>query len=303
MKFSSRAQVESLSRFRSEKFLTLSFFLDTDKHRLSKKEILVSAKNLLADARTRLDGPGHRQGEEGLAWRPTWTPSRTSWPRTPGRTAPDWPSMPAPGRSFWKVLSLPEAPRNRVVFDRNPYVRPLTLILDEFQRLIAFLIDRREAKWYAVVMGEITLLDEMKTDVPKKVKGGGEREEARRIERHVERGPARSLQESGPEDVRAVQEERLPRLRPGLSRQPRRRDRAAPPSLRPGAAAGLAAGQAGRCPRRRPQGNPGPGAGHQEGARRRRSSSASRPSWRRAAGPAPASRTACKALARARSRP
>ncbi len=33
MKFSSRAQVESLSKFKSDKYLTLSFFLDTDKRR------------------------------------------------------------------------------------------------------------------------------------------------------------------------------------------------------------------------------------------------------------------------------
>ena len=55
MKLLNRQQIEDLSRFKSEKFLTTSFFLGTDKSRLSKKEILVSAKNLVNLGRTQLE--------------------------------------------------------------------------------------------------------------------------------------------------------------------------------------------------------------------------------------------------------
>ncbi|MCX6559461.1 MAG: hypothetical protein NTZ26_03000 [Candidatus Aminicenantes bacterium] len=185
MKFSSRAQVESLSKFRSEKYLTLSFFLDTDKHRLSKKEILVSAKNLLADARARLEAlDASKEKKQSLAADLDAVQELTA--KEAGANGPGLAVYACSGEKFQEVLSLPEAPRNRVVFDRNPYVLPLTMILDEFRRMIVFLIDRREAKWYAAAMNEITVLDQMKSEPPQKIKGGGEREEARRIERHVE---------------------------------------------------------------------------------------------------------------------
>ncbi len=185
MKFLSRDQVESLSRFRSDKFLTTSFFLDTDKHRLSKKEILVSAKNLLTEARARLDGLDIAKEKKTLLCKDL-DAIQDYCAKDVASSSAGLAVYACSGAGFWEVLSLPEAPRSRVVFDNNPFVRPLSLILDEFHKLIVFLVDRREAKWYEVFMGEIRLLDQMKTDVPKKVKGGGEREEARRMERHVE---------------------------------------------------------------------------------------------------------------------
>ncbi|MDD8026316.1 MAG: hypothetical protein PHI34_07370 [Acidobacteriota bacterium] len=185
MKFSNRSQVESLSRFRSEKFLTLSFFLDTDKRRMSKKEILVSAKSLLADARARLEAlDAAKEKKQRLS--ADLDKVQELLVKEAGSNGAGLAVYSCSGENYLEILSLPEAPRNRIVFDRNPYVLPLTQILDEYRRLVAFLIDRREAKWYAVAMGEITLIDEMKSAMPKMVKGGGEREEARRIERHVE---------------------------------------------------------------------------------------------------------------------
>jgi peptide subunit release factor 1 (eRF1) len=185
MKFVSRGQVESLSRFRNDKLLTTSFFLDTDKRRLTKKEILVSAKNLLADGRTRLEGLDMAK-EKKASLHKDLDAIQDYCAKEAASNSAGLAFYSCSDAGFQEILSLPEAPRNRVVFDRNPFVRPLSLILDEFHRLIAFLADRREAKWYEVFMGEIKLLDEMKSDVPKSVKGGGEREDARRMERHVE---------------------------------------------------------------------------------------------------------------------
>ena len=185
MKFLRRDQVEALSRFRSDKFMTTSFFLDTDKHRLTKKEILVSAKNLLAEARARLDGLDIAKEKKASLLKDLDMIQEYASKDAASNSA-GLAIYACSGAGFWEILSLPEAPRNRVVFDANPFVRPLSLILDEFHKLIAFLVDRHEAKWYEIFMGEITLLDEMKTDVPKKVKGGGEREEARRMERHMD---------------------------------------------------------------------------------------------------------------------
>ena len=185
MKFLSREQVESLSRFRNDKFMTTSFFLDTDKHRLTKREILVSAKNLLAEGRARLAGLDIAKDKKASLLKDLDAIQEFA-AKDAAASSAGLAIYACSGAGFWEVLSLPEGPSDRIVFDANPFVRPLSLVLDEFHKLIAFLVDRHEAKWYEVFMGEITLLDEMKSDIPKKVKGGGEREEPRNIERHVD---------------------------------------------------------------------------------------------------------------------
>ena len=51
MKLLSRDQIESLAKFKSEKFLTSSFFLDTKKRKKTKKEIDLAVKSLLNQAK------------------------------------------------------------------------------------------------------------------------------------------------------------------------------------------------------------------------------------------------------------
>ncbi len=79
------------------------------------------------------------------------------------------------------------SPRNRLVFDHNPYVKPLSAVLDESLKSLVLLIDRREARWIAVRSGKATDLESLKSDVPSKVKKGGfEGTDSKRIERHIE---------------------------------------------------------------------------------------------------------------------
>ena len=56
MKFQGRSQIEALAKFKSQGDLVTSFFLDTDKSRQNKKEILLTLKNLLNDAKARACG-------------------------------------------------------------------------------------------------------------------------------------------------------------------------------------------------------------------------------------------------------
>jgi hypothetical protein len=55
MKHLSQDKIEELSKFKSKKFLTTSFYFDTDKSRLIKKEISVSFKNLLNSNKSQID--------------------------------------------------------------------------------------------------------------------------------------------------------------------------------------------------------------------------------------------------------
>ena len=55
MKFSSRGQVENLSKFQSKDFLTTSFFFNSDKSKMRKKEIDLSLKNLLSTNKSQIE--------------------------------------------------------------------------------------------------------------------------------------------------------------------------------------------------------------------------------------------------------
>ncbi len=87
---------------------------------------------------------------------------------------------------FWEVFELPSHPRNRILMDQDPYVRPLSAILNEHHRICVLVFDKKEAKWYDMFLGEISLLDRIEGDVPSKVREGGwEGYESKRIERHI----------------------------------------------------------------------------------------------------------------------
>jgi len=186
MKLLNRQQIESLSRFKSENYPTTSFFLNTDKGHLSKKEILVSAKNLLTFGRTRVESLDLGKDKKASLCRDldkiNEFCSQNLTANSLGLSI-----FSCHAENFWEDIHLPHPPRNRILFDHNPYVRPLSQILGRYRRICAFLIGRREAKWFNVFMGEITLLETLKSDVPSKVKEGGfEGTEAKRIERHIE---------------------------------------------------------------------------------------------------------------------
>lgn len=187
MKFQDRSQIETLAKFKGQGDLVTSFYMDTDKARMNKKEILLALKNLLNESKTRacelsagkdkidaLLGDLDRIAEYGNQ-------------AIQNSNAPGLAVFSASQRDFWEPLELPHGPRNRVIFDANFYVRPLASILDKYSHICAVLIDRREAVWYDVVMGEIKFLDKIQSDVPKRVKEGGfEGTAEKKIERHIE---------------------------------------------------------------------------------------------------------------------
>jgi peptide chain release factor subunit 1 len=187
MKFSGRPEIEKLTGFKGRDDLVTSFYLDTDKSRLTKKEIQVSAKNLLAAARLQAEAlESGKEKKESLC---------RDLDKIAGYVTRDLGPLNAAGlalfscsrRDFWLPLELPHGPRNRVIFDATFYVRPLAAILDKYSRICALLLGRREARWFEVVMGEIRPLDSLTSDVPGRIKEGGfEGTESKRIERHLD---------------------------------------------------------------------------------------------------------------------
>jgi peptide subunit release factor 1 (eRF1) len=186
VKLSSREQIASLAKFKSDRFLTTSFYLNTDKSHLTKKEITLSIKNLLNDQRANVEKSnlGKRKTESLLE----------DLEKIGRYCREDLNSHPHAGlaifscekEKFWEVFELPSPPRNRILMDQDPYVSPLSAILNEHHKICLLAFDKKEAKWYDLFLGEISLLDRIEGDVPSKVREGGwEGYESKRIERHI----------------------------------------------------------------------------------------------------------------------
>jgi len=186
MKFLSRQQIEALSRFKSETFLTTSFFLDTDKGRQSKKEIHVSAKNLLAAGRARLESMDIAKDKKASLGEDVDQIGRFC-SQNMTSNAQGLALFSCQGEHFWEDIHLPHPPRNRILFDHNPYIRPLSQILGRYRRICVFLVGRSNAKWFKVHMGEISPLEAMTNELPVHDKDGDfDGTSVRRIERHIE---------------------------------------------------------------------------------------------------------------------
>jgi peptide subunit release factor 1 (eRF1) len=187
MRFKGRAHIETLARFKGQGELVTSFYLNADKGRLTKKEIQLALKNLLNDARGRLEGlSAGREKEESLGRDLTLIEAFASRSLASSNAA-GLAAFSCSRRDFWLDLELPHGPRNRIVFDTNFYVRPLSAILDKRRSICVVVLDRREARWYEVSMGEIRPAGELRSDVPARVKEGGfEGTEGKRIERRLD---------------------------------------------------------------------------------------------------------------------
>jgi peptide subunit release factor 1 (eRF1) len=187
MKFQGRSQIEALAKFKSQGDLVTSLFLDTDKSRQNKKEILLTLKNLLNDAKARACGLAAGKEKTEALMQDLILIGDHAGQALASSNAAGLAAFSCSRIKFWQALELPHGPRNRVIFDTNFYVRPLAAILDKYSSICVQLISRREARWYSVSMGEIKLLDELQSDVPSRVREGGfEGNESKKIERHLD---------------------------------------------------------------------------------------------------------------------
>jgi peptide subunit release factor 1 (eRF1) len=187
MKFQVRSQIEALTKFKTQGDLVTSFYLDTDKSRQSKKEIQLAMKNLLSQGRGRAAALGVAKGKvESLLGDLDLITDHGSQALASSNAA-GLAFFSHSRKNFWHALELPHGPRNRLIFDTNFYIRPLSSILDKYSSICALLISRREARWYEIAMNEIRLIDELESDVPSRVREGGfEGTAAKRIERHID---------------------------------------------------------------------------------------------------------------------
>ncbi len=165
MKLLSQDQIESLAGFRSQNYFTTSFFLDTSRDRMTKKEIEVSLKNLMNRSYNRLEKRDLDNKKKGYLYKDLEKIHDYCEQKLPFYEYYGLAIFSCSGEDFWEVFNLVKSPRNLVIFDRNPYVRPLSAILEQYHRICVLVIDRKEAKWYEIYMGEINLIDNMEIDL------------------------------------------------------------------------------------------------------------------------------------------
>jgi len=187
MKLLSREQIEALAKFKSENFLTTSFYLETDKGRLTKKEITLSFKNLFNNSKSQLGQMDISKQKKDSLSRDLEKINQFCSQNLNSYNHAGLAIFSCYGQKFWQFFNLPDSPRNRIIFDINPYVRTLSAILNEHNRICMLTIDRKEAKWYDIFMGDIQLLESLEGKIPSKVREGGwEGYESKRIERHID---------------------------------------------------------------------------------------------------------------------
>lgn len=186
MKLTNRKQIELLAKFRNGTFPTTSFYFDTNKSRLSNREIKLNLKNLISNHRSQISGASFSKDiKESLL---------KDLEKINGFAEQSLPSYNYAGQALfscsrgglWQEFNLSNSPRNRIIIDQNPYVRPLSAILDEHHRICVLTLNRKEAKWYDIFMGDIRLLETLRGDVPGRIREGGfEGNESKKIERRA----------------------------------------------------------------------------------------------------------------------
>ncbi|MBD3413239.1 MAG: hypothetical protein GF421_02260 [Candidatus Aminicenantes bacterium] len=186
MKLINQDQIEKLAEFRSKDYFTTSFFLDTSRDRMTKKEIQLSLKNLINRSHSRLEKRNLDDKKKESLFEDLKKIQDYCTQKIPFYDDYGLAIVSCHKEDFWEVFNLVKSPRNMVIFDRNPYVRPLSAILEQYHRICALVIDKKEAKWYDIYMGEIDLMDQMETDLSKhKGETGREGFGSQSLEKHL----------------------------------------------------------------------------------------------------------------------
>lgn len=111
----------------------------------------------------------------------------------------------------WQEFRLPVALPTKIVVERDPYIRPLAALLEEFRRYCVLVVDARKARLFSLYLGDIEEhLGLFVDDVPSKVTGGGWAAlQQKRIQHHIEDHIHRHLKQVAERAFRFFQEKRF----------------------------------------------------------------------------------------------
>ncbi len=186
----SESLVQQIIRFHGEQFTVVSFYLNVDAGQnqpLSAYKI--AAKDLIKEIRTWIKNHEEILNREQLnslnedIEKIQTIINKISLPIM----AQGYALFSCSGKGFWQEVFLPLPVKNMVMIGTNPFVRPLSNILDQYKRYGLCMVDRSRMLVAEVLPNEVTALEEMTEPVPKKVRYGGWQGYAEsHIQRHVE---------------------------------------------------------------------------------------------------------------------
>jgi peptide chain release factor subunit 1 len=96
---------------------------------------------------------------------------------------------------LWEEVRVPRSVRDRAALAEHPYVLPLEVLLETYERFCTVLIDREKARLFLVHMGSIREQSEVFDDVPGQHDQGGWSQA--RFQRHIEEHVAKHLKHVG----------------------------------------------------------------------------------------------------------
>lgn len=182
-----QAQIEYLVGFKPASALVTSLYLNVDGRRyVNKRDFETVLRDLIRDRRALLEGCASAADVRGvladLERVQRYVSSDFERKRSKGLTV--FACGPA---GLWQTFALSRPVRSQLVVAREPYVRPLSAMLDEFERYVVAIVDRTRARIFEIALGDLARQIEIENDVPPHVaEGGFGGTLERRIERHAD---------------------------------------------------------------------------------------------------------------------
>ncbi|MFH1861529.1 MAG: hypothetical protein ABH878_01850 [bacterium] len=148
--------IEDLLDFRSPDQPIISFYLNTDGSRFSLDQQRAQVKNLIRKARKSAEtGNWDSSVQADLLEDVDRIESFLRDELAPGFHHRGVSVFVCKRANLWRVFQLPRSVPSNLMLEFTPYIRPLTLILDEYHRFGVLLLDRGQAELYEVYIGEI----------------------------------------------------------------------------------------------------------------------------------------------------
>jgi len=116
-------------------------------------------------------------------------------------------------QDMFKTYYLRAPVKDRIGMKKALYIRPLTLILDDFKKCTVVLVDRSKARIFEAHLGEMLTYIEIANEVPGQIKEAGFRGyEEKKISRHIEQQVQRHYKNVGLKLLELFKTNRFERL-------------------------------------------------------------------------------------------
>jgi peptide chain release factor subunit 1 len=158
--------VERLTRFEAQGGRVLSTYLDLDPGGQVKRSYRMAFEDLVKDTRALLKEDDRKAFEAEVVRVQTWLNQQP----TSGRATA---LFSCASRGLWQSFAFQVRVENHLAFEPEPDVAPLAALLDDHERYAVALVDKRHARLFTVLMGEIEETDDFKDFVPGKHDQGG----------------------------------------------------------------------------------------------------------------------------------